>query len=222
MDSKNFALPLWRYKRAVDAKEVERRILFDALEWGLGDLPPVEELPDFWHDLNSGENIFHRVPRLRPIETFRLIPENPGELRSGAKSMSFFLFRPWERMCNDPMDLKNLGGSYRSKISFILRENSLILQKLHPLYKNCIEQFNIDHYIDLDNFIQKICKNYRILLNYIDKSDLFIYLVSYRNSEKNFINVDEIFKLYKKLTMAKILETLTHTEPANFPLKYIC
>lgn len=225
MDSKNFALPLWRFKRVTDAKKVEQRILHDALAWGLGDLPPIKELPDIWHDLNSGENIFHRVPLLRPIETFRLIPERPDELGSGAKSTSFFLFRPWRQLCGDPVALKNVDrrvghGDY--KIINALSDKSLILQQHYPFYRNCIEHINFDSYIDVDNFIKIICENYENLGKYIENSDLFLYLVAYRSGEQNYLNVEEAVKLYKKTTIHKILETLGKTIIPNFPLKYVC
>lgn len=217
MDSNKFALPLWRYKKNIDTKGLVQSFLYDALEWGLGDLPAVGKLPNLWHDVYSNTYIFDSIPLLRPIETFRLIPEHPGELDSGAKSMSFLLFRPWQDLCSDRASLMDKARMWNR-----ITDESLILRNLHPLYKNCIENFKFDTYIDLDKFIQRICENYDNILNYIEKSKLFLYLAAYTSSEQNFINVEKIVNLSKTMGMYEILVTLENTDPAKFPLKYIC
>lgn len=227
MDSKNFALPLWRYKKDADAKKVEQRILHDALEWGLGDLPPVEELPDFWHDLYSGANIFHRIPKLRPIETFRLVPQNPEELAYGAKSVYFFLFRPWEHVGNDLAPLleetTNLSDwrKKRPEIFSKISDNSFILNEISSLYKSNISEFDFHWYIEVTDVIEKIYSHYKNILNYIDKSNLFIYLVGRETSKYNFIDVYNICDFLSREPYA-IYSYLAEIDPQNFPLKYIC
>lgn len=216
MESKKYALPLWRYKKGVDAKKVNQRILHDTLEWGFGDLPPVEklkELPDFWHDLSAGKNIFHRVPRLRPVTTARLLPVD-------LEMENFFLLRPAQQFV-DELTAAGITDSL-DMFRYLDSKNALIQEHLHPF----IRKFGIDTQgiTNVNNSIKKIS-----IYNYIEKSDLFIYIHFHNNSSRTytiFVNDEEdglkSANDGKNYSKTDILSKFIDPSQTNIPVKYIC
>lgn len=219
MDSKKFALPLWRYKRKVDRSELERRILHDALAWGLGDLPQPEDLPDFWQDIYSGENIFHRVPRMRPIETFRLIPENLAELKAGKKEIACFLFRPWRQVISDS-DLVKLD---RDTILDKIWDTALSFKEI-PF--PCIKELTFERFIEHSDLTYKIRKKRDTLSNFIRDTELSEYLDE-ANKDIQYIKhfcISSPLSTYLfglGLDQLKSKESVKNTDSETFSLKYI-
>lgn len=223
MDSKNFALPRWRYKKDADAGKVEQRILYDALEWGLGDLPPVRELPDFWDDISSGENIFHRIPKLRPITHGRLIPAKEHVPSVNGDVQELFLLRPVQQFM---ADLKEAGKAPTSdydildflySFSKIKEMFSLIMAHASPrpgdisAQRQSVENFNnrLQEFSDIFNFIPQQDK-----IIYIERTgnalcDSITYMNHAQESEIN------------KGSVRYVLSTAENSEKVDTSLKYI-